>query len=111
MAAIPRIQVVGSSNIASIGYDGEVQVVEVEFSGGRVYHYLGVDPAAWASQHEYDSIGRWVARYLKPNHEAVVGAYEPVGCGAEHDWPADIESDSRCETCGLAYTDWAEADG
>lgn len=33
---------VSSSNIASIGYDENQMVLEVEFLDGRIYHYEGV---------------------------------------------------------------------
>ncbi|KKN54196.1 hypothetical protein LCGC14_0594890 [marine sediment metagenome] len=33
---------VSSSNIASIGYDENQMVLEVEFLNGRIYHYEGV---------------------------------------------------------------------
>lgn len=66
-----------SSNVETLGYDAENQVVEVEFKGGRVYHYLGVDQGAWEARVEAESIGKWVAGPLKGGHEAVAGEYEP----------------------------------
>lgn len=106
MSLISR-QAVVSSNIHTLGYHPEHQVVEVEFSGGRIYHYLGVTSADWEARVEAESLGKWVARYLKQHHEAVPGPYDP--CGDEHTWPAEIESGAWCEVCGLAYEDWSDA--
>ena len=33
---------VQSSNLVSVGYDPDGQVLEIEFNGGRVYAYLNV---------------------------------------------------------------------
>lgn len=33
---------VSSSNIGSIGYDANMQILEIEFLSGRVYQYFGV---------------------------------------------------------------------
>jgi hypothetical protein len=43
-------QSVSSSNIASIGYDAALQILEVEFLNGSLYHYLNVP------QPEYDAL-------------------------------------------------------
>jgi hypothetical protein len=36
-----RVQV-GSSNLASIGYDPSTETLEIEFLNGRIYEYYGV---------------------------------------------------------------------
>lgn len=33
---------VSSSNISSVGYDPKTQILEIEFHGGRLYHYYNV---------------------------------------------------------------------
>lgn len=38
-----------SSNIKSVGYDAATKRMEVEFSGGGVYEYEGVEPDDHAS--------------------------------------------------------------
>jgi hypothetical protein len=35
---------VSSSAVKSVGYDAERQILEIEYSGGRVYHYHDVSP-------------------------------------------------------------------
>ncbi len=41
---------VNSSNLASVGYDPNSQVLEIEFNTGRVYQYFDVP------QQEYDGL-------------------------------------------------------
>ena len=41
---------VSSSNLASVGYDAENQILEIEFNHGGVYQYYDVP------QDEYDSL-------------------------------------------------------
>ncbi|HID53085.1 MAG TPA: KTSC domain-containing protein [Anaerolineae bacterium] len=41
---------VSSSSLASVGYDSESQVLEIEFNTGRVYQYFDVP------QSEYDGL-------------------------------------------------------
>lgn len=40
-------QAVESTNIKSVGYDPEDEVLEIEFHSGGVYQYLGVPPAVY----------------------------------------------------------------
>ena len=42
-----RTNIEGSSNLKSIGYDEQNQVVEVEFVNGRVYQYFDVSPTVY----------------------------------------------------------------
>jgi hypothetical protein len=37
---------VSSSNLSSVGYDPDEQILEIEFNGGRVYQYYDVPPSA-----------------------------------------------------------------
>lgn len=43
-------QSVSSSNINSIGYDEETQILEIEFNHGWIYQYF------WVSESEYNGI-------------------------------------------------------
>jgi hypothetical protein len=52
---IPR-QPVQSSNIKSIGHDGD-KTLSVEFKNGGVYHYHDVTPAQHAALVGADSVG------------------------------------------------------
>jgi XTP/dITP diphosphohydrolase len=48
---------VESSDIVSIGYDPAAKILEVEFQGGRVYQYRGVEPDIHAQFMRADSYG------------------------------------------------------
>ncbi len=56
---------VKSSNVVSVGYDPQSQVLEVEFHGGSVYRYRGVP----AEQHEKlmqaTSVGGYLSAHIK----------------------------------------------
>lgn len=54
-----------SSSLASVGYDPQTQVLEVEFHGGRVYRYSAVPPDVWRSLLEADSAGRFLNREIR----------------------------------------------
>jgi hypothetical protein len=66
-------QRVSSSNIASVGYDEEQQVLEIVFHDGRVYHYLEVPPERVLSLLRAESKGRFLNSDIKPHfrHRAV----------------------------------------
>lgn len=66
-----------SSNIAAYGYDAERGVLEVEFHGGRVYHYPGVDRAVYEEFTSSDSLGAFLARSIRPVYTHVEGEYVP----------------------------------
>ena len=65
---------VESSNIATVGYDEEQQIMEVVFHDGRVYHYLEVPPERALSLLRAESKGRFLNREIKPNFD-----YRAVG--------------------------------
>jgi hypothetical protein len=64
---------VKSSNIASVGYDAETRVLEVEFHGGRVYRFYDVPAESHAKLMAAESIGGEFARSIRNvfKHEAV----------------------------------------
>jgi hypothetical protein len=62
-------QAVTSSNIASVGYDGAEQVLEVEFAGGSVYRYAGVSPEVHAHLVDAPSIGAFFAANVRGHYE------------------------------------------
>jgi hypothetical protein len=49
---------VTSSNLRSVGYDAESQILEIEFKQGAVYQYYEVPPEVHASLMAARSIGR-----------------------------------------------------
>ena len=59
---------VTSSNLASIGYDPRVQILQVEFNNGRVYNYFRVPPEKFDAIMAADSCGKYLNTEIKPNH-------------------------------------------
>lgn len=56
---------VRSTNIKSIGHSG--QVMEVEFDGGTVYRYVGIDKEAFDKIMNAESIGKAVRSATRGN--------------------------------------------
>ena len=56
---------VSSSNIASIGYDENQMVLEVEFIGGRIYLYEGVPGYVFNEFFNARSKGRYFHYYIR----------------------------------------------
>ena len=63
-----RRQVVSSSNIAAIGYEGRTQTLEVEFLGGRVYQYYGVPDRMFHELMQAPSTGRFFNMYIREGY-------------------------------------------
>lgn len=99
-------QAVSSSNLTSVGYDPEHKVLEVEFQGGSVYHYLDVEAGDYAAFGYVDSPGRYLNVFIKPSHEVVKGEFSPEeepGDDAEEDTPgegAEEEADEDADDDG-----------
>lgn len=56
---------VDSTAIASIGYDVELKILEIEFVSGAVYRYFDVPHATYAELLEAGSRGRYLNRIVK----------------------------------------------
>jgi len=56
---------VGSSNIASIGFDPPTSTLEVEFTNGRVYQYFDVPERLYQAFLSADSKGGFLAAQIK----------------------------------------------
>lgn len=56
---------VQSSNIASIGYDSESQILEIEFLNGGVYQYFDVPERVYEGLIAADSHGKYLAANIK----------------------------------------------
>lgn len=56
---------VTSSNIASIGYDAEQMILEVEFNYGAVYQYFDVPESVYEGLMAADSHGKYFDAYVK----------------------------------------------
>lgn len=60
---------VNSSMAASIGYDKNEQILQVEFHNGAVYQYSGVEADTWQDLHDADSVGRYYNHEIKGRYE------------------------------------------
>jgi len=65
---------VKSSQVKSVGYDAEKQILEIEFlnrkepdKSGPIYHYTSFSPTDWTEFRKQESIGAYLNRYIKPN--------------------------------------------
>ena len=58
-------QYVSSSNIASIGFDPDNMILEVEFLNGTVYQYYDVPQSIYDGLMAADSHGKYFAAYIK----------------------------------------------
>jgi hypothetical protein len=56
---------VSSSNIASIGYDASLQVLEVQFCSGSVYRYSDVPASVHRALMMASSHGSYLNQYVK----------------------------------------------
>lgn len=54
-----------SSNIASIGYDAEQMILEVEFNYGSIYQYFDVPESVYEGLMTADSYGKYLDAYVK----------------------------------------------
>ena len=58
-------QYVSSSNIASIGFDPDNMILEIEFLNGAVYQYYDVPQSIYDGLMAADSHGKYFAAYIK----------------------------------------------
>ena len=56
---------VSSSNLSSVGYDEDTQVLEVEFNNGGIYQYFGVPAAVYEGLMNAVSHGQYFDRHVK----------------------------------------------
>jgi hypothetical protein len=59
---------VSSSNIESIAYDPESQVLEAKFKHGGTYSYKGVPPQKYQALMAAPSIGKHLHLHIKGSH-------------------------------------------
>ena len=56
---------VSSSNIRSVGYDKETQMLEIEFDGGGIYQYLNVPEHVYSNLMSASSKGSYFHRHIR----------------------------------------------
>ena len=58
---------VSSSMLKSVGYESLSQMLEVEFSNGDVWQYVGVPQGVWNEMMESSSVGSYFHKNTKGN--------------------------------------------
>ena len=59
---------VSSSNLASVGYDPQRHILEVEFLGGSVYQYYGVPEQVYRNLMNAGSHGTYFSAYIRNSY-------------------------------------------
>jgi hypothetical protein len=62
-------QSVESSNLASVGYDAENEILEVEFKHGGVYQYFDVPNDEYEALMNADSHGKYFVANIRNDYE------------------------------------------
>lgn len=62
---------VDSSNLASVGYDEENQILEIEFNHGGVYQYFDVPKEEYEALLNADSLGSYFYHNIRNDYEFV----------------------------------------
>lgn len=62
-------QSVESSNLASVGYDKDNELLEIEFKHGGIYQYFGVPVEVYKELMNADSHGKYFAANIKNDYE------------------------------------------
>lgn len=63
-------QQVTSSNIYSVGYDVQSQILEIEFHSGGIYQYFNVPSAIFNNLMSASSHGSYFNRYIKGQYQS-----------------------------------------
>jgi hypothetical protein len=56
---------VESEALVSVGYDADMRVLELEFTGGAVYRYFGIPASVHADLMTADSLGEHFAHHIR----------------------------------------------
>lgn len=62
-------QSVESSNLASVGYDKDNELLEIEFKHGGIYQYFGVPIEVYKELMNADSHGKYFAANIKNDYD------------------------------------------
>ena len=64
-------QPVKSSNVESVGYNAEENILEIKFRNGGIYQYAGVQPEMYANLLEAESVGRFISHVVRGGRKGV----------------------------------------
>lgn len=57
-----------SSVALAAGYDEDKRILRIQYSDGALVDYFDVPPLIWAEITTTSSVGRYIARVVKPNY-------------------------------------------
>jgi hypothetical protein len=60
-----------SSNLRSVGYSADSQVLEIEFNAGTVYQYVGVSQTVYEELLNAASLGRYFSSQIKDAYPTI----------------------------------------
>ena len=60
---------VSSSNLASVGYDANKEILEIEFNHGGIYQYFDVPINEYEALMSADSHGKYFAANIRNDYE------------------------------------------
>lgn len=60
---------VSSSNLSSIGYDSDNEILEIEFNHGGVYQYFGVPESEYDALMNASSHGKYFSANIRNDYE------------------------------------------
>lgn len=61
-----RVEIAGSSQIKSVGYNWKTNLLEIEFHSGGIYQYAGVPLNKWRGLMRAESAGKYFNAEIKP---------------------------------------------
>ena len=61
-------QSVASSNLAEVGYDSDLETLEVQFKSGGIYQYFNVPAFMYERLMSVDSLGRFFNAEIKGHY-------------------------------------------
>ena len=61
-------QSVASSNLAEVGYDSDLETLEVQFKSGGIYQYFNVPAFMYERLMSADSLGRFFKAEIKGHY-------------------------------------------
>lgn len=64
-------QPVNSSNLKSVGYDQNQEILEIEFQSWRVYQYLNVPAAVYSELINANSLGQYFNNFIKDYYPTI----------------------------------------
>jgi KTSC domain len=62
---------VNSTNILSIGYDEESQILEIEFNTKRIYRYSNVPPHIYSALMKSSSHGKYFLKHIANSYSSI----------------------------------------